>query len=84
MFKPVVNGRASICNWSLEFSFRTRQQVVKFIDLLLKDEIDFHFEYEYIMTDKDYLYTVRIHDMSWADNLQRVAGYLKEVDYSDV
>lgn len=42
--KPVVNGRASICQWELEFYFRNKDQIRRFVKLLMK--VDFDFEYE--------------------------------------
>ncbi len=79
-YKPVVNGRASICTWELEFHFRDVAQVRKFIKLLMEDEIDFNFEYEKVLDETGELNYITITG-SWADNLVRIAEMLKEVDY---
>ena len=79
---PVVGGKASICQWELEFYFLSKQQIRDFIELLLKDEIDFNFEYtkELDNTRERHYITVK---SSWANNLVRVAEMAKKVDYSD-
>ncbi len=79
-YKPVVNGRASICTWELEFHFRDVSQVRKFIKLLMEDEIDFNFDYEKVLDETGELNYITITG-SWANNLVRIAEMLKEVDY---
>lgn len=76
-------SHASICHWDLQFRFYLKEQCQKFIDLLMKEEIDYHFEYRYEMGDSSTPpeYWVEIHDMSWARNLKRVAELLEQVDY---
>ena len=78
--KPVVDGRASVCTWELEFHFRDVKQVRKFIKMLMDDEINFNFEYETILEDTRELHYVNIKG-SWANNLVRIAKMLKKVDY---
>lgn len=82
MNKPVVNGRASICDWELVFSFRDKAQINNFVQLLMQDEIDFAFEYEKELDETSELHyiTVRGH---WSNNLTRIAKMLEEVDYKD-
>lgn len=77
------NSRASICHWNLQFRFHTKEQCQKFIDLLMKEEIDYHFEYWYEMGDSvtPPNYWVSIEDHSWAKNLTRVSKLLEKVDY---
>lgn len=85
--KPVVGGRASICNWDLQFSFRTREQCKKFIDRLF--ELDMHMvpEFDYTEDHNDgtnsQMFHVSIHSMPWAHNLVTIAKILEEVDYQD-
>lgn len=79
-YKPVVNGRASICTWELEFYFRDNAQVRKFIKLLMKDEINFNFEYEMVLEDTRELHYINIKG-SWANSLVRIAKMCKKVDY---
>lgn len=81
--KPVVNGRASICTWELEFYFRTEDQIRKFIKLLMEEEIIFEFQFEngWDSETDSHLYHIYIKG-SWADNLVRVAQLAKEVDYT--
>jgi hypothetical protein len=79
-YKPVSNGRASICTWELEFHFRKEEQVKKFVKLLMKDEIMFDFECWTDYTDTCTLYYVNVSG-SWANNLVTVAKIAKKVDY---
>lgn len=79
-YKPVVNGRASICTWELEFYFRDNQQIREFVKLLMEDEIDFNFEYEKVFGEIGELHYITVKG-SWANNLVRVAKMAKKVDY---
>jgi len=79
-FKPVVGGRASICTWEIEFYFLDKQQVQSFIKLLIKDEIDFSFEYEKVLDQADERHYVTVTGC-WAANMVRVAQMAEEVDY---
>jgi len=79
-YKPVVNGRASICTWELEFYFRDNQQIREFVKLLMEDEIDFDFEYEKVLDETSELHYITVKG-SWANNLVRVAEMAKKVDY---
>jgi len=81
-YNPVVNGRASICTWELEFYFRDKDQIRKFVKLLMKDEIDFDFEYEKVLDDLSELHYITVKG-SWANNLVRVAKLAAKVDYKD-
>lgn len=80
--KPVVNGRASICAWELEFHFRDKDQIREFVKLLMKDEIDFDFEYEKVLDQTSELHYIKVNG-SWANNLVRVAKLAEKVDYKD-
>ena len=80
--KPVVNGRASICTWELEFYFRDKDQIREFVKLLMKDEIDFDFEYEKVLDETSELHYITVKG-SWANNLVRVAKLAAKVDYKD-
>jgi len=80
--KNVINGRASICTWDLNFYFLDKTQVIKFIELLLADEIDFDFTYEKDRVDDQERHYVTV-TSSWANNLVRVAKMAKKVDYTD-
>ena len=78
--KPVVNGRASICTWELEFYFRDNTQIREFVKLLMEDEIDFDFEYEKVLDKTSELHYITVKG-SWANNLVRVAKMATKVDY---
>ena len=78
--KPVVNGRASICTWELEFHFRDNRQIREFVKLLMEDEIDFDFEYDKLLDETSELHNITVKG-SWANNLVRVAKMAKKVDY---
>lgn len=84
LYQPVVRGSASVCTWSLEFKFLTREQCKKFINLFL-DEFEFanNIKYDKITGDsitKDE-HWVTIEDFSWANNLTRVGKLLEKCDY---
>ena len=82
-YKPVVNNRASICAWELEFSFLEKEQVTRFIKKLMKDEINFNFEYYYDFNSEGReAHFVNVKG-SWANNLLRISEILTEVDYRD-
>lgn len=82
LYQPTVGGRASICTWELEFYFRTKEQIHKFIDLLMKEEIDYNFEFEKVFDNTTHLYYITVSG-SWAHCLMRVAELIKEVDYQN-
>lgn len=80
--KPVVNGRASICEWSLRAEFKTKEQAKTAIKKILDLDIDFPVEYEKHMDSTHDIHCVLINGMSWAGNLITVAKILEEVDYN--
>lgn len=80
--KPTVNGRASICQWELEFYFRDKNQIRKFVELLFKDEVDFDFEYDKRLDATSELLYITVRGR-WANNLTRVAKMAESVDYQD-
>jgi hypothetical protein len=79
-YKPVENGRASICTWELEFHFRKEEQIREFIALLMKEDVLYDFEYEKTFDETSTLYHIRISG-SWANNLVAVAKLADKVDY---
>ena len=79
-YKPVVDGRASICTWELEFYFFDEDQVRNFIKLLIDDEILFDFEFEKVLDETRTRHYITIKG-SWANNLVRVAQLAEKVDY---
>lgn len=81
-YHPVENGRASICTWELEFYYRKEEQVRKFIELLMKDELMFDFEYEKVLDETSTLHYITIKG-SWATNLVRISQLAEQVDYND-
>lgn len=84
LYQPTVRGSASICAWSLEFKFLTREQCQKFINLYL-DEFEFADNIQYSMVSCDSItkteHWVTIENSSWANNLTRVAQLLEQCDY---
>lgn len=78
---PNINGRTSICSWSLRADFKTKYQAKTAIKKILDQDIDFNVEYEKYYSETDELYSVVITGMFWAENLSTVAEILKEVDY---
>jgi len=80
--KPIVNGKASICQWELEFHFLDKNQIRKFVELLFKDEVDFDFEYDKRLDATSELLYITVRGR-WANNLIRVAKMAESVDYQD-
>ena len=83
-YQPTVGGHASICNWSLEFKFLTREQCQKFINLYL-DEFGFADNIKYEMVAGDSItrseHWVTLENVIWANNLTRVGKLLEKCDY---
>jgi hypothetical protein len=82
MAGPTVNGSASICQWELEFYFLDKNQVRDFIKLLMKEEVDYNFEYEKTLDDARERHYVTVRGC-WANNLVHVAKLAEKVDYKD-
>lgn len=89
-YKPVVGGRASICQWELQFYFITKEQTEKFIHKLLEWNmpIDFNYRVEDVVLQDDAFgrknerrYVVELNSMCWAKNLTEIGAMLEEVDY---
>lgn len=82
-YTPTVKGKASICHWNLQFRFYTKDQCKKFIKLLMKENVNYHYEYWYVMGDSSNPseYWISIKDQPWANNLVRIAKILQKVDY---
>lgn len=84
LYKPTVRNRASICNWTLEAKFLTREQCQRFINLYLTefDEAD-NVSYRAVRGDSMLLdeHYVVIENMSWAANLTKVGRLLEKCDY---
>lgn len=76
-------GRASICSWDLCFRFLIKEQATKAIEKLLAWECPVNFSYEEEMGTGIPVYTIQLDNMSWAGNLEQVAKFLQEVDWSD-
>lgn len=80
--QPVKSDKSpSICRWSLEFSFDTKEQATKAIELLNKDETDFTYTLEAAKTKDKTVYIITIPFGLWASNLAAVADILKQVDF---
>ncbi len=87
-YQPVAQGRASIATWNLTVSFRTKKQAQKVVEGILSDEISWNFTYsEDSISEHDgvtrTIFTVSVEDMAWANNLQRLAAFIKAADYQD-
>lgn len=82
-FKPIVNGRASICHWSLSASFLLKEQAVKAVERILALNIDVPVSYCKELSERREHHLVVIEDMAWAANLATVAQILKECDWQE-
>lgn len=87
MTGPTVRGRASICQWTLEFRFYDKAQCSKFIELYMNLECtgSDNIKYEVFRGDSLTLdeHWVTIEDGTWANNLTRIAQMLEKVDYNN-
>jgi hypothetical protein len=81
-YKPVVNGRASICNWEIEFSFLERKQIQKFIELLTNEDVVFDFSFYTLLDETHTKYCILVSG-SWAYNMKLMAELAEQVDYND-
>jgi hypothetical protein len=75
--------RCSIATWDLQVRFIVKAQAAEFVKRIIAEEIDY--DVQMIKLDmQPEIFEVRIEEMSWANNLQRIASLLLEVDYHDV
>lgn len=81
MNKPVVKGKASICEWEGKLLFRTRKQVNDLINLLTKEDVEYDFCLEKDLDETSELYVLTVVG-SAANNLVRVSRLASQVDYS--
>jgi hypothetical protein len=82
-YRPIVNGRASICHWSLTASFLLKEQATKAVERILAMDVDCPVSYCKELTEKSERHLVIIEDMSWANNLVAVAEILRECDWQE-
>lgn len=82
--QPVARGsRSSVVHWDLTIRFTVKEQLVKFTNLLVKEEINYNFEVEMINAgSSDEQWELTIYDMCWANNLTRISKLLDRVDYN--
>ena len=80
-YTPTVQGRASICTWSLKFYFFEREQALKAVNKILKkySYIDIHIETQTVENRDATI--VEIVNMSWANNLKYIARLIESCDY---
>jgi hypothetical protein len=81
----IINGRASICRWSLEAAFLTKEQAASVVQKILALSVDFPVSYsvEYSAREDRDVHVVRIGEMSWANNLVAAAEILRESDWQE-
>lgn len=79
------DGMASICEWGLTVTFKTKEQAVNFIDKLIHWECNMlpDFNYEVENNGQVEKHIICIHNYSWACNLTEIAKMLEEVDWHD-
>lgn len=63
-------------HFDLHVTFRDRQSYLDTIQWFVSEEIDWPFTAYY---DAD-VWTIEVNDMPWANNLERLAEFLKTVD----
>lgn len=75
------NGDPSICEWSLQAEFKTREQAHGFIrDYLASDSNLISFNYDEELVHKGTKYIIHVSG-TWAANLSCVAELLERWDY---
>ena len=88
MGAPTVRGRASVCNWDLQFRFYDKSQCSRFIEKFMALESCGATNIKYHMIHGDSLtldeHWVEIEEGCWAHNLIKIAKLLDEVDYKDI
>ena len=79
--KPVVEGRASICTWTLQFHFFTQEQRDKAVKMIMKDHphVNLSIWTDHLESKETYFCTINSH--SWANNLTNIAKILEKFDY---
>jgi len=75
---PKDDFRRSILHWSLDLTFKTKEQMIEFINELMFLEIAYDFSYN--SSPSENIYNLTIHNMCWAGNLQTVAEILEKID----
>lgn len=80
-YKPTVDGRASICEWDLKVTFKSKEQVKAIIKKIIEYEIDVNFSYRSEMTALDVVHILEIENFSWASNLVSIAKDIEKCDY---
>jgi hypothetical protein len=84
-YTPTSHGRASICQWSLEFYFITPEQRNGFLKEIYSNEISNLLNIETWYEDGDSViptkYHVKIKDHCWVNNLKWIVDVLQKYDY---
>ena len=82
--QPTIRSRACVIHSDLELRFLSKEQRNLFIHDLIADELSFDFQVETNPGDSLTLavYTVTINDISWANNLMRIAELADKYDYN--
>jgi hypothetical protein len=84
---PIVNGRASICHWNLEFRFFDKEQCSKFMRKWMEMEVTGSFSIKYEKFSGEGAgaeeHWITIEDGYWSHNLVKIAQLLESVDYTD-
>ena len=83
-YQPKVNGVPSVSRWYLQFRFLTKEQCSKFIELLLKSDMDFNFEFNFQKVNDGYVYWVKISESIHVKSLKKITKLLEKVDYEIV
>jgi hypothetical protein len=78
---PVVEGKPSIANWTIQIRFYTREQCYKLIELLSKEPVVYPFNFDCIFNGEFEEYWLTINDMQWATNLTKLGQLLEQCDY---
>lgn len=83
--KTVINNRASVCTWDLQFYFLRKEQCQFVIEKFMKIEIPMNFSYrEENFWEENRSVTrfiIEIKNMPWANNLTHIAEILESVDH---
>lgn len=77
------SGRPSICEWSLQATFKLKGQAKAVMRDLMDEEVDFRVSYHKELTETSEIFVVEIDGMHWANNLRTAARIFTKHDYRD-
>ena len=78
-----LGGKPSICHWDVEFRFKNREQCQTFVNAILQWDVFVDFRVQQDRSPGILVFTVRVLDVPWAENLVTLAQMAEKVDWCD-